>query len=99
MAGYFENGSPFGVKIRDSLAGVTFTDYHWNLEGMSHQLTQAGMVIERLHEVPDVDRYGRAVRTRRSPWLIVVAKALGGKFARRNGPLPTLRLPLLRFLQ
>lgn len=68
MRQYFENGSGFAVHIYDSANAVEVLDTHWNLEAMTRQLMSAGLLLRRIHELPDVDAAAAG-----SPWMLLEA--------------------------
>jgi len=69
QADYHKTGQPFEVEIGSGSDLVRVTDYHWNLEAMTHQLAHTGFKILRMYEPRDLDTNSIGV-----PWLIIEAQ-------------------------
>jgi SAM-dependent methyltransferase len=70
---YHRNGHPFDVEIGAGNETMRITDYHWNLEAMTHQLAHTGFQILRMYEPRDLDTQSIGV-----PWLIIEAQSASG---------------------
>jgi SAM-dependent methyltransferase len=68
MGRYLDNGGVFAVRIYDSSHTVGLLDTHWNLEAMTRQLASAGLLLRRIHELPDVSASPAG-----SPWMLLEA--------------------------
>ncbi len=74
MDDYLIDGLPFQATVFDGDAHVTFEDYHWNLQAMCRQLTEAGFRIEFLYELADAGAGGSQSG---APWLLWHLRADG----------------------
>lgn len=71
---YFNDGTLFGVAIREGKRELHIVDAHWNLTAMSSQLQESGFVIENLYELPRST--SKSNQHDASLWLVIVARKI-----------------------
>jgi hypothetical protein len=69
MSHYRSSGKRFQAYVFDGKKSIVIEDTHWTLADHVRQLTTAGLVVERIVEVPDKDKESSGV-----PWLVLIAK-------------------------
>lgn len=69
IGNYFRSGRKFKVNLYDSVRSLAIWDTHWTLSDHINQLIRAGLVIESIIELPDVEDDSEG-----SPWLVIIAK-------------------------
>lgn len=69
MRDYLRSGKRFKVNLYDSTRSLAISDTHWSLTDHARQLATAGLAIESLVELPDIENSPEG-----APWLLMVAR-------------------------
>jgi SAM-dependent methyltransferase len=74
MFEYLEDGTPFSVSIHDKgPEEVSFEDYHYSLSFTINQLSQAGLVVEKMIETTDDLNHSKS-NSQYPPFIILICK-------------------------
>jgi ubiquinone/menaquinone biosynthesis C-methylase UbiE len=69
---YLQDGTTYHVNLFDEHTTMGIKDTHWSIAAMSHQLKEAGFLVEEIIETPD--NPNDSVQCEGSPWMVFVAR-------------------------